>query len=65
MLVSSMIGFVHEEALRATLVDWYFSDHITDSNGAKIAGLKPTLKQKHAIVKKIFISREISKEKKQ
>lgn len=65
MLVSSMIGFVNEESLREILVDWYFSDHVTDANGVVIAGIKPTLKQKHAMVKNIFVSRNISAEKKQ
>jgi hypothetical protein len=65
MLVSSMIGFVNEESLREILVDWYFSDHVTDANGVAIAGIKPTLKQKHAMVKNIFVSRNISAEKKQ
>lgn len=44
MLVSSMISFVQDETLREILVDWYFNDRITDSEGVEIANLKLTLK---------------------
>lgn len=62
MLVSSMIGFVHEEALREVLSDWYFNDKITDTKGDTIADLKLTLKQKHSCVKKIHLSRKLTEE---
>ena len=63
-LTSNIIGFCSSKAQHDKLLNWFENGLITEKNGRAIQGTSINVKVRHDMIKKIFGSPHISKEKK-